>query len=242
MDTALRVIADHSRAAAFLIADGVLPSNEGRGYVLRRLIRRALRFGTLIGLNKTAFMYRTVGKVIEIMGKAYPELVKSQDFILKAVHEEEDRFRLTLDKGLLLLEEEIQTLKTQKKTVIAGGVAFKLYDTYGFPLDIVDDIARKHNFSIDVDGYNNEMKRQKERARAAWKGSGEKDLATRFKTVLTENVQSRFVGYETLHAESKILCILDENAQKTEKLAEGKARLCHHGKNSFLRCRRRTNR
>lgn len=222
VDTALRVIADHSRAAAFLIADGILPSNEGRGYVLRRLIRRALRFGTLIGLNKTAFMYRTVGKVIEIMGKAYPELVKNQDFILKAVHEEEDRFRLTLDKGLLLLEEEIQSLKAQKKNVIAGGVAFKLYDTYGFPLDIVDDIARKHNFSIDVDGYNNEMKQQKERARAAWKGSGEKDLATRFKTVLAENVQSRFIGYETLHAESKVLCILDENAQKTEKLAEGK--------------------
>ncbi len=222
VDTALRVIADHSRAAAFLIADGVLPSNEGRGYVLRRLIRRALRFGTLIGLNKEAFMYKTVGQVIEVMGKAYPELVQNKDFVLKVVHEEEDRFRVTLDKGLILLEEEIQNAKAQKKTVIAGSVAFKLYDTYGFPLDIVDDIARKYNFTVDVDGYNQEMKQQKERARAAWKGSGEKDLTTRFKTVLTDTAKSLFVGYDTLKTTSKVLCILDENANKADTLAEGK--------------------
>lgn len=222
VDTALRVIADHSRAAAFLIAEGILPSNEGRGYVLRRLIRRALRFGTLIGLNKEAFMYKTVGQVIEVMGKAYPELTKNKDFVLKVVHEEEDRFRVTLDKGLALLEEEIQNAKAQKKTVIAGSVAFKLYDTYGFPLDIVDDVARKYNFTVDVDGYNEEMKQQKERARAAWKGSGEKDLTSRFKAVITENIASQFVGYDTLQAKSKILCILDENAQKTDKLPEGR--------------------
>lgn len=221
VDTALRVIADHSRAAAFLIAEGILPSNEGRGYVLRRLIRRALRFGTLIGLNKEAFMYKTVGQVIEVMGSAYPELLKNKDFVLRAVREEEDRFRVTLDKGLLLLEEEIANAKAQKKSVITGDVAFKLYDTYGFPLDIIDDVARKYNFSIDVDGYNKEMQQQKERARAAWKGSGEKDLTTRFKSVLSENIHTDFVGYDSYTAHSKVICLLDQNAQKTNKLGEG---------------------
>lgn len=221
VDTALRVIADHSRAAAFLIAEGVLPSNEGRGYVLRRLIRRALRFGTLIGLNKEAFMYKTVGQVIETMGSAYPELVKNKDFVLKVVREEEDRFRTTLEKGLLLLEEEIQNAKALKKTVIDGDIAFKLYDTYGFPLDIVDDVARKYNFTIDVDGYNAAMQEQKQRARAAWKGSGEKDLTARFKSAL-EGSATAFVGYDTLSCESKIVCILDENGQKTDKLEESR--------------------
>lgn len=221
VDTALRVIADHSRAAAFLIAEGVLPSNEGRGYVLRRLIRRALRFGTLIGLNKEAFMYKTVGQVIEVMGNAYPELFKHKEFILRAVREEEDRFRVTLDKGLMLLEEEIQKAKTQGKKIITGEVAFKLYDTYGFPLDIVDDIARKHDFTIDVDGYNQNMQMQRDRARAAWKGSGEIDLTSRFKEALQQNVKTTFVGYEDFIAESSVIAILDEKAQKIEKLEEG---------------------
>ncbi len=222
VDTALRVIADHSRAAAFLIADGVLPSNEGRGYVLRRLIRRALRFGTLIGLNKEAFMYKTVGQVIEVMGSAYPELVKNKDFVRKVVREEEDRFRVTLEKGLLLLEEEISSAKSRKQSVIAGDVAFKLYDTYGFPLDIVDDVARKYNFTIDIDGYNSAMQQQKERARAAWKGSGEKDLTARFKSILADGQSTVFTGYDTLTCQSKVIAVLDENAQKTDTLAESK--------------------
>ena len=140
VDTALRVIADHSRSAAFLIADGILPSNEGRGYVLRRLIRRALRFGTLMGLHE-AFLYKSVGKVIEVMGDDYPELRARADFIARVVHEEEERFRLTLDKGLALLEDELTRLAADGRSTVPGEVAFRLYDTYGFPLDIVTDVA-----------------------------------------------------------------------------------------------------
>lgn len=209
VDTALRVIADHSRAAAFLITEGILPSNEGRGYVLRRLVRRALRFGTLIGLSE-AFMYKTVGRVIDLMQDVYPELQSKKDFVMRAVREEEERFRLTLEKGLLLLEEEMSRLEKEKKGVkiISGEVAFKLYDTYGFPIDIVDDIARKRDFTIDEAGYAEEMNKQKERARSAWKGSGEKDLASQFKEILEAHVKTYFIGYTQLKGQSSVLGIL----------------------------------
>ena len=220
IDTALRVIADHSRAATFLIADGILPSNEGRGYVLRRLIRRALRFGTLIGLSD-AFMYKTVGRVIEVMQDVYPELKSNKDFVIRAVREEEDRFRLTLEKGLILLEDEIEKAEKLRKKMISGEIAFKLYDTFGFPLDIVNDIARKRDFTVDEDGYLEHMKMQKERARAAWKGSGEKDLASRFKSLLTNQAKTEFTGYSCLKGASKVLALLDAEAAPVETLAEG---------------------
>ena len=220
IDTALRVIADHSRAATFLIADGILPSNEGRGYVLRRLIRRALRFGTLIGLSE-AFMYKTVGRVIEVMQDDYPEIKRNKDFVIRAVREEEDRFRLTLEKGLILLEDEIEKAEKSRKKNISGEIAFKLYDTFGFPLDIVNDIARKRDFSVDEAGYIEHMKMQKERARAAWKGSGEKDLASRFKSLLTNHVKTEFTGYSCLTGASKVLALLDAEAAPIDALAEG---------------------
>ena len=220
VDTALRVIADHSRAAAFMIADGILPSNEGRGYVLRRLIRRALRFSTLMGVHD-AFLYKTVGKVVEVMGDDYPELREHGEFLSRVVHEEENRFRVTLDKGLALLDGELARLAGEGKTVIPGDVAFRLNDTFGFPLDIVADAAYKRGFTVDEEGFREKMKEQKERARAAWKGSGEKDLAARFKDLLEEGMQTVFVGYDTLKAEGRIVALMDADALPAERLRKG---------------------
>ncbi len=220
VDTALRVIADHSRSAAFMIADGILPSNEGRGYVLRRLIRRALRFATLMGV-KDAFLYKTVSKVVDVMGDDYPELREHGEFISKVVFEEENRFRVTLDKGLALLDSELAALAAEGKTVIPGEVAFRLNDTYGFPLDIVSDVAYKRGFTVDEEGFTEHMQAQRARARAAWKGSGEKDLASRFASLLEEGVQSEFVGYDFLKADSRIVALLDEDALPAEALHVG---------------------
>ncbi len=220
VDTALRVIADHSRAAAFMIADGILPSNEGRGYVLRRLIRRALRFSTLMGVHE-AFLYKTVGKVVEVMGDDYPELREHGEFLCRVVHEEENRFRTTLDKGLALLDGELASLAEQGRTVIPGEIAFRLNDTFGFPLDIVKDAAYKRGFTVDEEGFAEKMREQKERARAAWKGSGEKDLAGRFKNILEEGIGSTFVGYDSLCTEGRIAALLDADALPAERLGKG---------------------
>lgn len=219
VDTALRVIADHSRSAAFLIADGIMPLNEGRGYVLRRLIRRALRFGTLIGL-KEAFMYKTVDRVIQVMGDTYPELVEKQESIVRVVHEEENRFRLTLGKGLILLEEEMDRAEGNGIKIIQGDIAFRLYDTYGFPLDIIQDIVQKRQFSVDEIGYREHMEMQKTRARAAWKGSGDKDLASRFKILLDSGLVTEFCGYTHLKGESRIIVLLDAEAMPVDRLGK----------------------
>ncbi len=220
VDTALRVIADHSRAVAFMIADGILPSNEGRGYVLRRLIRRALRFGTLMGMHE-AFLYKTVGKVVEVMGEDYPELRENASFLTRVVFEEENRFRATLDKGLALLDSELAALAARGESVIPGEAAFRLNDTYGFPLDIVTDVARKRGFTVDEEGFAAHMHEQRARARAAWKGSGEKDLAGRFKALLEEGLESEFVGYNCLRCSSRLAALLDEDCLPTERLAAG---------------------
>lgn len=223
IDTALRVIADHSRSAAFLIADGIVPSNEGRGYVLRRLLRRALRFAKLMNQAgkgpQEAFLYKCAVKVTEVMGDVYPELIESAPFISRVVLEEEERFRLTLDNGLALLEEEFTRLAASGTQSVPGDIAFKLYDTYGFPLDIVNDVAVKRGFSVDEEGFKTCMAEQKARARAAWKGSGEKDLANRFQGLLEQGIISQFVGYDTLKAESRIIALLDENALPVDALS-----------------------
>ena len=213
VDTALRVIADHSRAAAFLISEGILPSNEGRGYVLRRLIRRALRFGTLMGLHE-AFMYKSVSRVVDLMGEAYPELAGNAGFLERVVHEEEDRFRLTLDKGLAALE------KTGG-SVVSGEVAFRLYDTYGFPLDIVEDVAVKRGFSVDTEGFAGRMREQRERARAARRDRGGSDILTRFQALQDEGVQSEFFGYDALCGKSRVVALLDEDALPVDALPSG---------------------
>ncbi|MGE4552693.1 MAG: alanine--tRNA ligase, partial [Desulfovibrionaceae bacterium] len=220
VDTALQVIADHSRAMAFLIPDQVLPSNEGRGYVLRRLIRRAYRFGRLIGLTQP-FLYETAAKVVDEMQDAYPELAEHRDFMVKVVREEEERFGQTLDKGLVILEEELEKLAAAGGTTITGETAFKLYDTYGFPLDIVNDVAEKRGFTVDEPAYRALMAEQKQRAKKAWKGSGEKDIATLFKDLLETGMSSKFTGHEKLEEVSRVQALLDEHGHRVTRLAEG---------------------
>jgi alanyl-tRNA synthetase len=219
-DTALQVIADHSRAIAFLIPDQVMPSNEGRGYVLRRLIRRAYRFGRLIGLQG-AFLWKTAGKVVDEMGHAFPEVVKTRDFMEKVVREEEERFSQTLDKGLAMLEDEMAAVKQAGGSVISGESAFKLYDTYGFPIDIVNDVAEKQGLSVDEPAYSACMKEQKVRAKKAWKGSGEKDVATLFHSLLEKSVSSKFTGYDSLTEETRVKALLSEQGERVEKLSSG---------------------
>lgn len=217
-DVALRVIADHSRALAFMIADGILPSNEGRGYVLRRLIRRAFRFGRLMGMQDP-FLYKTALKVVEVMGHDYPELHARSDFMVRVIREEEERFGVTLDKGLALLEDEMAALGTGK--TISGDTAFKLYDTFGFPLDIINDIAEKRGVCVDEAGFNARMKEQKVRARAAWKGSGEKDLGARFAALLADGLRNEFIGYDNLSGQGRIVALLDADALPAEVLNAG---------------------
>ncbi|MBD5417709.1 MAG: alanine--tRNA ligase [Desulfovibrio sp.] len=225
VDTALRVIADHARAAAFLIAEGVLPSNESRGYVLRRLIRRALRFATLMGVEEP-FLHAVARKVTEVMGEAYPELTRHADFIERAVHEEERRFALTLGNGLRLLEDELRRLEAKGERVIPGDVCFRLYDTYGFPLDIVNDVAEKRGFAVDAEGFAARMREQRERARANQKAEGlfghggENEIAASLKS-LGERLVTTFVGYASLEAQSPIAALLDSGGAPAESVGEG---------------------
>ncbi len=219
-DTALRVVADHSRAIAFMVADGIMPSNEGRGYVLRRLIRRAYRFGRLIGMPK-AFLYKTADNVVDQMGDDFPELRTGREFMVRVIKEEEDRFDKTLDKGLSLLEEEMAGLEKAGQKAVPGAVAFKLYDTYGFPLDIINDVAEKRGFSVDEDGFKICMDEQKKRAKAAWKGSGETDLAARFAALLEDGLHSTFTGYEALSGASRIIALLDAEGSAVPVLPKG---------------------
>lgn len=226
IDTALRVIGDHSRAAAFLISEGVLPSNENRGYVLRRLIRRALRFATLMGVHEP-FMHKVAVKVAEVMGEAYPELPAHAEFIGRVVFEEENRFAQTLDNGLRLLDDELERLKGAAETVIPGEFCFRLYDTYGFPLDIVDDVAQKRGFTVDSSGFLKLMQEQRERARASQKKDGllghglENELSATCRELLADGLESVFIGYERLDCESRILALLDNAGAPVRELGEG---------------------
>jgi alanyl-tRNA synthetase len=219
-DTALRVIADHSRSIAFLLADGMLPSNEGRGYVLRRLIRRAYRFGKLLGFDEP-FLCDTTAQVVREMGQTFPELTASKEFMVRVVRQEEERFGETLDKGLRILEDEMATLKAAGQGAISGETAFKLYDTYGFPLDIVNDIAEKQGFSVDEAGFREHMAVQKKKSKAAWAGSGDKGLAGQFAALLGGGLESEFIGYDCLSAASRIVALLDAEGQPVERLVAG---------------------
>jgi alanyl-tRNA synthetase len=204
----------------FLIADSILPSNEGRGYVLRRLIRRAFRFGRLMGL-RDPFLHKVCPTVVEVMGVQYPEIVEGSDFMARVVREEEERFSTTLDKGLEILEEEMAAARTAGAAVISGEAAFKLYDTYGFPLDIIADVAGKQGFSVDEAGYKACMDEQKARAKKAWKGSGEQDISGQFKKLLETGLKSRFVGYDTLETKSRVIALLGEDGLTRERLIQG---------------------
>ena len=222
MDTAMRVFADHSRSVAFLVADGIVPSNEGRGYVLRRLIRRAYRFGRLLGLSGP-FLHRVCGEVAGRMGGTFPELRENLEFMIKVVGQEEERFGQTLDKGLKLLAEELERLAAQKETDVSGETVFKLYDTFGFPLDIVHDVAQRQGFGVDEDGFRRCMAEQKARAKKAWKGSGEIDPATLFGQLLEAGLTARFVGFEEFSAKSRITALTDGHGESRETLADGES-------------------
>src|SRR5262245_37073999 len=212
-----RVIADHLRATSFLIADGVLPSNEGRGYVLRRIMRRAMRPAQLLGA-KEPLMWRLVPELVRQMGEAYPELGRAQPLIAETLKLEETRFRKTLEKGLTLLSEASSRLAAGD--VFAGDVAFKLYDTYGFPLDLTQDALRPRGISVDVAAFREAMERQKEEARRAWKGSGEAATETIWFEVKETVGATDFLGYETETAEGEIRALISAGAVR-KALAEG---------------------
>ncbi|MEK6776408.1 MAG: alanine--tRNA ligase [bacterium] len=217
-NTSTRVIADHIRALTFLIAEGTLPSNEGRGYVLRRILRRAARHGKLLGLNEP-FLFRLAGIVVDEMKEAFPELVRARDHVAAVVLNEEERFLNTLDQGLSILVDLMQKLIQQGKTLIPGNEIFKLYDTYGFPLDLTQDIASEKGLSLDEAGFREEMERQRDRARASWKGSEEKGIDPLFKS-LSETCKTAFVGYDRTESESGVLSLILEGALKESVQSE----------------------
>ncbi len=216
VDVALRVIADHIRCSVFLIGDGVIPSNEGRGYVLRRILRRAIRYGKRLGQDDP-FLTGLIPVVVDEMGSAYPELATHQHFITKVVSAEEERFYQTLDKGLTLLREEMEKAKGK---VISGDVAFKLYDTFGFPIDVTQIIAKESGFVVDEEGFQADMKEQRDRARASWKGSGEEAVSGIFKELSGEGIESDFIGYSDNTTEASILAIL-KNGKRVNSAKAG---------------------
>ncbi len=206
----MRVIADHARATTFLVGDGVLPANEGRGYVLRRIMRRAIRHGKRLGLEKL-FLADVCGAVIEEMGAAYPETRENRAFITKVAQQEEESFRRTLDKGLQILEEEMARLAKAGEKVVPGKVAFQLYDTFGFPMDLTRVIAGERGLGVDEAGFDRNMAEQ--RARSEWKGSGEAAVGDLHKRIAAEVGETKFLGYEASTAKAEVKAIVANGAR-----------------------------
>jgi alanyl-tRNA synthetase len=206
LDVAFKVIADHSRAVTFLITDGVLPSNEGRGYVLRRILRRAVRFGRLLGF-KQPFLAPVGHKVIDLMGEVYPELLTAKSFIDQVVNNEEERFAETLDHGLKILTDNLEDLKAKGGRVLPGDVAFKLYDTYGFPVDLITDVLEEQRLELDLEGFNEHMTRQRESSRQSWKGGLLGELPPAYQA-LQELPATQFIGYDQFLVDSQVLAIV----------------------------------
>ena len=207
VDVSLRVLTDHARASVFLISDGVIPSNEGKGYVLRKIMRRALRHGKLLE-QKDPFFHRITSKVVDDFKDAYPELLTNKDFIKKVVLNEEEGFGSTLHYGTQRLEEILKKVRKEKLTTIPGEEIFKLYDTYGFPTDLVEETAKDAGLALDMEGYTQAMNEQKTKAMASWKGSGEKEIAPFYKEFLQSSPATVFEGYRTTQGKGKVLAIL----------------------------------
>ena len=209
-DVSIRIITDHLRSMVFMIGDGILPSNEGRGYVLRRLIRRAARHGRLIGI-KDAFLSALSDRVVTVSGEAYPELVEKQELIKRIISIEEDKFAQTPDQGIDIIGEYIKDMKSNNETVLKGELAFKLYDTYGFPVEVTEEILAEEGFTLDLEGFNANMNLQRETARKGrktddeegWKGASNLDIP-----------QTEFIGYQTLVSDSKVLAV-ETDGEKT---------------------------
>jgi alanyl-tRNA synthetase len=211
-DVSMRVIADHARAVTFLICDGALPSNEGRGYVLRRIMRRAARHAKMLGLSDPMLCHM-VDAVRDMMGTAYPELLEREEYIKKVVLAEEQRFAETLDRGLAILNDEVARLRSAGSTVIPGDVLFRLYDTYGFPIDLTADIVESEGFTIDEAGFEQCMDRQREQAREHWKGSGGEGIGRVYKELYSRGIRSAFVGYDGLSDLSPVLAIIRDGVE-----------------------------
>src|SRR5262249_17321719 len=207
-----RVIADHLRASAFLIADGVLPSNEGRGYVLRRIMRRAMRHAELLGA-KEPLLWKLVPTLVREMGQAYPELGRAQALIAETLKLEETRFRKTLERGLAILDEAAGSLK--KGDRLKGETAFTLYDTYGFPLDLTQDALKPRGITVDTDAFNVAMERQREKARASWARSGEAATETVWFALREKVGATEFLGYETETAEGVVAALVKDGKEVT---------------------------
>jgi len=214
-DVSMRVIADHSRAMAYLIADGVLPSNEGRGYVLRRIMRRAMRHAKMLGFVDP-ILHKTAVFVLESMAGAYPEEAQRKEFVAKVVRNEEERFMLTLDNGLRILQEEIERLRSKNQDTIPGATLFKLYDTYGFPTDLTADIVEKDGFSIDEAGFEACMDEQRKKARENWKGSGEEAVGAIYHQLSEQGIRSDFTGYDAVEGSGEILALLADGERVTQ--------------------------
>ena len=212
-----RVISDHIRSTTFLLAQGVNFDKEGRGYVLRRILRRAVRHGYLLGI-KESFMYKLVDKVVELMGEHYEYLKEKKEYVKELIKIEEERFLATISAGLDLFNEELK----KTKDIFSGEVAFKLYDTYGFPLDLTADMLREKGLSVDEAKFDELMSEQKARAKASWKGSGDaiKESGD-FKVLLEEFGENEFIGYENLKSSSKVLALLNSEFKRVNELKNG---------------------
>lgn len=213
-DTSLRILADHARAVAFMIADGILPSNEGRGYVLRRLLRRAVRHGRLLGVEDL-FMNRLVDRVVELMGDAYPEIVAHKELIDRIVASEEERFGATLRTGMNFLENELASL-SEGQAVLDGRIAFTLHDTYGFPLELTSEIAAEQGISVDEAAFSAEMEAQRERARAHVKDDSWNQYGGVYSEIRREAGETEFVGYERDDADAVVVAIVVDGARVDE--------------------------
>ncbi|PLX78440.1 MAG: alanine--tRNA ligase [Desulfuromonas sp.] len=210
-DVSMRVMADHSRASAFLIADGVLPSNEGRGYVLRRIMRRAMRHARMLGFDDPV-LFKTAVYVLESMADAYPEEEKRKGFVAKVVENEEKRFIHTLGNGLRILEDEVDKLRAGGNKIIPGEIVFRLYDTFGFPVDLTADIVEKDGFSLDEEGFKRCMEKQRQQAREHWKGSGEEKIGAVYRQLSEEGIKSEFTGYGVTEDHATVRAILRDEA------------------------------
>ncbi|MBI4684826.1 MAG: alanine--tRNA ligase [Nitrospirae bacterium] len=217
-DTSMRVIADHIRAIGFLIADGLMPSNEGRGYVLRRIIRRASRHAKLLGISEPV-LYKFIEPLSDVMSGLYPELIEEKERTSKVLRFEEERFSRTLEQGIKIIDEIIAKTKNAGLKLVPGDEIFKLYDTYGFPLDLARDIATDNGLILDEDGFHREMEMQRERARASWVGE-EDAVASIYRELLSETGGTEFVGYETMQSDSVVRAILKDGKVIKEALKD----------------------
>ena len=216
-DVALKVLTDHIRACSFMIADGIQPSNEGRGYVLRRILRRAIRYGKSLGMDRP-FFHQGVDFVEQEMGKAYPELSQNLSAVKTMIYHEEEKFYETLENGLRLLESKTKVLRAGD--TLPGAIAFQLYDTFGFPLDLTEVILKEGNLKLDHSGFQRELEAQRDRSRASWKGSGEQGVSEIYKSIASQLPPTDFVGYTQLEAKTSIAAVIEKGAS-TQNLSAG---------------------